>query len=357
ADYFTTKIDLIRYLHQHHGFNVVVLESGLLEATLCKSFLRDDPPEKQIQHCLLDIYHNEEMMPLFVEKWAQSIEISGMDPQPTYPLISEKIIGWIKNHSDNEFYQSIKTVENNFFNIEKEMMVKVTKPLKERMKVAIRDYETILNIIVHKQKNETDPALQRMLRLIHRGMQNRLQWLQVNLKGYLSSGIQRGFHMFQNLEWLMNDFYKNEKIIVWAHNFHIRKSRPLTAKLLGIRSVGYWLQKKYPEDFYSIGFYAGSGQFATQLRVELELDVKKKKHFQLETLLYETSEFDLFLPLNENDQNTDKKMWFNRKWWLLESGYSGLSPMVVYPQDHYDAIIFIREVTSPTYLKRPEEAH
>jgi erythromycin esterase len=92
ADYFTTKTDLIRYLHQHHEFNVVVLESGLLEATLCKEFLRGYSPDRQIQNCLLDIYHNEEMKPLFYEEWAQSIKISGMDPQPTYPLISEYMI-------------------------------------------------------------------------------------------------------------------------------------------------------------------------------------------------------------------------------------------------------------------------
>lgn len=65
ADYFTTKTDLIRYLHQHHGFNVVVLESGLLEATLCKEFLKDYSPDRQIQNCLLEIYDNEEMKPLF----------------------------------------------------------------------------------------------------------------------------------------------------------------------------------------------------------------------------------------------------------------------------------------------------
>ncbi len=68
ADYFKTEMDLIRYLHQYHGFNVVVLESGLLEATLCKPFLSDYSPEKQIQNTLLDIYHNEEMKPLFSEK-------------------------------------------------------------------------------------------------------------------------------------------------------------------------------------------------------------------------------------------------------------------------------------------------
>lgn len=355
ADYFTIKNDVIRYLHQYHGFNVVVLESGLLEAALCKQFLSDESPEKRIQSSLLDIYHNEEMKPLVSEEWAQSIKLSGMDPQPTYPLTSKHMLDWIKINTDYELYESIRRVEELYFELDSEMLVKVTKPLKKRMKAVIQEYEGVLKLIDIKLKNCTNHEKQRMLLLIQRGMQNRLQWLQVNLKGYLSSGIQRGFNMFQNLEWLMNYYYKNEKIIVWAHNFHIRKKRPLTAKLLGIKSVGYWLQRKYPEDFYAIGLYAGSGEFATQLRVELEIDSMKKNHYHhLESLLYETSESDLFLPLNVQCQSTDRKMWFNRKWRLLESGFLGLSPMVIFPQYHYDAIIFIREVTSPNYLKRFE---
>lgn len=352
ADYFTIKTDLIRYLCQNHGFNIVIFESGLLEATLCRQFLSNDSPEKQIQNSLLDIYHNEEMIPLFSEEWAQTIILGGMDPQPTYPLISELMLDWIKDHTDYELYESMRAVEKHYFELQDEMLIKITKPLKKRMKVAIQEYENLLKLLKIKQKNYKNPEIQRMLLLIQRGMQNRLQWLQVNLKGYLSSGIQRGFNMFQNLEWLMNHYYKNEKIIVWAHNFHIRKKRPLMAKLLGIKSVGYWLQKKYPEDIFVIGLYAGNGKFATQLRVELEIDIKKKRH--LESLLYETSESDLFIPLDVREQSADKKMWFKRRWWLLESGFSGFYPMALYPQDHYDAIIFIREVTSPNYLQRSE---
>ncbi len=354
AEYFKTKTEFIRYLHLHHGFNVVVLESGLLEATLCKHFLSDHSPEKQIQNCLLDIYHNKEMEPLFNKKWAQSLKISGMDPQPTYPLISECMTDWLKKHIDNGLYETIKALEKRFFEIDKEMMLKITRSLKKRTRMAIEDYEGVLKAIEIKLKNVSNPEIQRMFLLIHRGIQNRLQWLQLNLKGYLTSGVQRGFYMFQNLEWLMNHYYKNEKIIVWAHNFHIRKRRPLPAKLLGIKSVGHWLQKKYADDFYAIGLYAGSGTFATQLLVELEIDTKKKDHYHLESLLYESSESDLFLPLDVKSQITDKKMWFKRRWWLLESGFLGLSPKVIYPQNYYDAIIFIRKVTSPKYFKRSE---
>ncbi|WP_261753383.1 erythromycin esterase family protein [Tenuibacillus multivorans] len=342
----------MRYLHQHHGFNVVVLESGLLEATLCKEYLNDYPPEIQIPNSLLDIYHNEEMKPLFSEKWAQSIRISGMDPQPTYPLVSEHMIKWLKNHTDHELYEKMKIVEELYFELQDEMLVKITKPLKKKMKFAIEEYESLIRLIDIKYEIFTNHEVQRMLQLIQKGMQDRMNWLQINLKGYLSSGVQRGFNMFQNLEWLMKHFYKNEKIIVWAHNFHIRKRQSLYAKLLGIKSVGYWLQKKYPDDFYAIGLYAGSGNFATQIRVELEIFFMKENH--LEELLLDSSAYDLFLPLDSESQTTDKKVWYKRKWWLLESNFSGLGRMLCYPKDHYDAIIFHNKVRPPRYFKKSE---
>lgn len=96
--------------------------------------------------------------------------------------------------------------------------------------------------------------------------------------------------------------------------------------------------------------YAGKGKFSTQLRVELEIDASRKNH--LESLLAEASTTNLFLPLDVENQPVYKKMWYRRRWWLLESGFMGLSPKVIYPQEHYDAILFIRNVSSPRYLTR-----
>lgn len=350
GDFYTAKIDLIRYLHDLHGFNVVVLESGFIEATLCKRFLKDQPTKLQIQNCFLDIFHNEEMIPLFTENWASSIKLSGMDPQPTYPLISDYIIDWIRHYTNNELYRKIKEAEKAFFELDKQIMYKITKSLKVKMKSLIKEYQSLLHLINNKRQICTKQEERKILEIIQQGMQNRMDWLQLNLKGYLSSGIKRDLHMFENVEWLMNHYFKNEKIIIWAHNFHIRRKQTLISKILGIKTVGNLLSEKYPEEVYSIGIYAGKGKFSTQLRVELEIDASRKSH--LESLLSETSTTNLFLPLDVENQPVYKKMWYRRRWWLLESGFMGLSPKVIYPQEHYDAILFIRNVSSPGYLTR-----
>ncbi|WP_071460587.1 erythromycin esterase family protein [Bacillus massilinigeriensis] len=350
ADYFSAKIDIIRYLHKNHGYNVVVFESGLIEATMCKILLSNYSAKEKIQNCFLDIYHNEEMKPFFTENWAENLQICGMDIQPTYPLISEHMLEWIRNHIDIELYDSLKKVELLFWELDKEIMFKVTKHLKSRMKGVMKEYHKILHLIDSKRIEGQGSNDSRMFEVIHQGIRNRVQWLEVSLKGFLSSGIFRGRLMYENLEWLMNNYYKGEKVIVWAHNFHIRKTQTFISKIFGIKSVGYWLQQNYPNDFYSIGFYAGSGTFATQLRVELEIDAEKKNH--LESLLNEATKQNIFLPLNLTGEAAEKNIWFNRKWWLLESGLMGLAPKIIYPNDHYDALLFFKDVHPPLYFTR-----
>jgi erythromycin esterase len=350
GEFYTTKIDVIRYLHEHHGFNIVALESSLMEATLCKELLGGYAPDEQIQNGLLNVFHNEEMLPLFQEEWAQSLQISGMDPQSSYPLLSKKVLEWIERHTDEELSEAIKAVETRYFEINHDMIFNKTNQLKQTMKVLVKEYENLLPVIDRKLETYNDHERQRILQVIRRGMQNRMEWLQLELKGSLSSSVERDLRMFENVEWLMNHYYKGEKIIVWAHNFHIRKERTLMSKLFGIKALGYHLHQKYPEDIYSIGLYAGSGSFSAQFRVEFEVGPIKKNN--LELLLYKAFSSDVFLPLNVE---TEKSSWSNRKWDLLESGFGRFKRICVHPGEHYDAILFIREVSPPCYLERAKD--
>lgn len=352
GEFYTAKINMIKYLHEKHGFNVVVLESGLLEGVFCKKFLKDMSPKEQIQNSLLDIFHNEEMIPLFNEPWASDIHIAGMDIQPTYSLISIKLLSWIKTNIDEELYTSLNDAEQVFFEIDEEIrgQTKISKKLKQIIGECLYLYQDCLDIINRKIKENVDTKVKKILMLTKHGMENRLKWLQINLKCFITSGIQRGTYMFNNLKWLIEEYYQGEKIIVWAHNFHIRKSKTITSKLFGITNVGQLLAGHYGEQIYSIGFYAGEGEFSSLLRVSFPIDTSKKKH--LENLLAEAYNHDRYVPLC--NENLPKRNWLNRRWWLLEAGMMGQLPIAIFPQKHYDAIMFCREVNPPTYLKRDE---
>ncbi|MBG9545563.1 hypothetical protein ABE29_23255 [Cytobacillus firmus] len=348
GDFYRTKVNMIKYLHKVHGFNAVVLESGLLEAILSRRLLKNLPAKEQIQHSLLDIFHNEEMIPLFQESWADGLHISGMDIQPAYQEVSQRMLEWLGLHSDEELYDSIHQAETVFFTIDEELrgQTKIRKQLREQIHMCMELYHTSLELFQTRLK-EADLEKEKIFLIIRKGLENRLKWLEINTKSWIASGIMRGTNMFKNLQWLLEEYYKGEKVIVWAHNFHIRKSKTVTSKLFGITNVGQLLSKCYGDQVYSIGFYAGAGEFASLLRVRFSIDASKNKH--LESLFMEACRHDSFVPLC--DKGLPERNWMKRRWQLLEAGMMGQLPISIYPQKHYDGIFFCRKVQPPVYLE------
>ncbi|WP_163139460.1 erythromycin esterase family protein [Bacillus sp. 22-7] len=350
GDFYRTKVNMIKYLHEVHGFKAVVLESGLLEAVLSRSLLTDLPAKEQIQHSLLDIFHNEEMLPLFQESWADSLHISGMDIQPAYQQVSHRMLDWLKLHTDEEMVSSINRAETVFFEIDEEIrgQAKIPKMVKEKIRMCMGLYQSCLELFASRVI-EADLEREEILKVIGQGLKNRLKWLEINTKSWMASGVMRGTNMFKNLQWLLEEHFKGEKVIVWAHNFHIRKSKTLTSSLLGITTVGQLLSNsRYSDQVYSVGFCAGEGEFASLLRVNFSIDATKNKH--LESLFMEACGHDSFVPLC--DKGLPERNWMKRRWQLLEAGMMGQLPISIYPQKHYDGIFFCRVVQPPVYLER-----
>jgi erythromycin esterase len=349
GDFYTTKVNMIKYLHKVHGFNAVVLESGLLEAVLSRGLLKGLPAKEQIQHSLLDIFHNEEMIPLFQESWADGLHISGMDIQPAYQQVSHRMLDWLRLHTDEEIVSSINRAETVFFEIDEEIrgQAKIPKLVKEKIRMCMSLYQSCLELFANRV-SKADLEREEILKVIEQGLKNRRKWLEINTKSWIVSGTMRGTYMFGNLQWLLDEFFKGEKVIVWAHNFHIRKSKTLTSSLLGITTVGQLLSSsKYSDQVYSIGFYAGAGEFASLLRVHFSIDASKNKH--LESLFMDACGHDSFVPLC--DKGLPERNWMKRRWQLLEAGMMGQLPISIYPQKHYDGIFFCREVQPPVYLE------
>lgn len=336
GDYFSEKIKIIKYLHEHHGFNVVVFENGLIESIISQERSSLEEPELVLQQHFMDIYHNEEMLPLLKDSWAQNLVLTGMDVQPMYREASDFYIQTIKSKLNEVTYELLQNAENQHFELYEQLLnTQKTKHLKPSIIDCIQLYKELLD------KAHLEDELQPTM-LFKKFLQNRIDWLNLNLKGLFSSGAMRAQYMFKNVEWLLS-FYRGEKLIIWAHNFHIRKAQTSLTKLLRIQNVGYSLQKTMEEECFTIGLYASSGQVASLYRNELDIQLHNKQH--LEKVCNEISEKSVFLPLNE-------KTFSKKKWVLLESSLNTNLPKRIVPQKHYDAIICFKNVRLPTYLSK-----
>ncbi|TVP83210.1 MAG: hypothetical protein EA344_09935 [Alkalicoccus sp.] len=348
AEYFRDKIGLIRYLHEKHGFNVLALENSFMETSLSEPFYKDKAIQERLQDCFLDIYHTEEIQPLFTEAWTDSLTIAGIDPQPAYTPLSEMLHQWMEDSLDEETAEAFHHCEKLFFEIDDVIRQsgRASKQLKERMGQVAERYE-VMQKLLEKQKDQIEKeSLPEMYVLLSRGIENRIHWLRLNQKKALSSGVERSFRMFENLKWLKETHKPGAKIIVWAHNFHVRKNQPAAAKLLGVKSLGHWMEKHYEKESLSVGYYTGSGTYASQLREEQTVNIPNGKH--MEAVLLEKGGEKLFLPVRKEKPSS----WQGTKWRFLESGITGLGPETLKPESTYDALMFIRRVQSPDYFEQ-----
>src|SRR5699024_9952417 len=185
---------------KHHGFNVVILESGLLEASLINESVDIEGIRQGLKESLLSIYQNEEMTPLFADPNLAGIKITGMDVQHTFKSVSNRIVHWIKNINNDAGFL-IESAENLFFEIDdalKNDPLKTNKKTKSKMKLASYKYSPILQLLDKIDENKLGKSDLHKLSILKRGMLNRLQWLQFNLKGRFTSGSLRDLYIFEN---------------------------------------------------------------------------------------------------------------------------------------------------------------
>ncbi len=63
------------------------------------------------------------------------------------------------------------------------------------------------------------------------------------------SGGYRDEMMAANVDWLLNEAYPKEKIVLWAHNGHVRFEQAA-----GYKPMGAWLRERHGKDMYVLGF-------------------------------------------------------------------------------------------------------
>jgi erythromycin esterase len=70
-----------------------------------------------------------------------------------------------------------------------------------------------------------------------------------------NSGAYRDEMMARNVEWLADEVFPNEKIVLWAHNGHVRFGAEG-----GRKSMGTWLRDRFARKMYVTGFAFRRGQ-------------------------------------------------------------------------------------------------
>jgi erythromycin esterase len=161
--------------------------------------------------------------------------------------------------------------------------------------------------------------------------------------GFEEGGAIREAAMADNLAWLMRTVAPSEKVIAWAHNFHVSRA-PLDIEIPGspptkdMSPVGHLLAKDFGDSMVSVGFSFEKGSDPAELAAVPEDWV--------DGVLADVGPDIFLLDLRSAPSEGPVHSWLNEKQTMR--GQGGKSAVI--PQKSFDALVFVREVgrTTPT---------
>jgi erythromycin esterase len=180
---------------------------------------------------------------------------------------------------------------------------------------------------------------------------NLLEFAQANHGTYCEQSEIRDHGMAMNLSHLAQRVFPGKKIIVWAHNYHIRYDNVNTRSWRaqgspGCHTMGEEVARRYRlrDGVYTIGLYMYEGTAAQNDRGLYPIPPADPN--SMEGYLAEAGEPYLFLDLLHADLLT-APAWVHSS--VMTRTWGNIRLFMV-PRDQYDGVLLIRKVNPPEYV-------
>lgn len=347
---FKKKTELVKYLIETKGFNVIAFESDFFAINkVWEKDLKTEEKVKLVSSQLHGVWsRSNEFLPLmdYISQSIQNgyeISLTGFDSQHHSKYTKENYLKYFTSASQDIGL----TCEPTFLELLNQFIIKGFryKPQDADIKIFNNALDQFENKLLSTEKNsKTEFWLQEVRSL--KGDFNEI--LQGEIKG-LSVLNKRDLQMAENFEYLASVKFSDKKIIVWAANYHIAKnpekvlwSKQGYPKKDSLLTMGNMIEKKLGNETYSIAFICGQGLYTNWVEDGKAIPIKSTLRIKesLEKALYETNFEECFMNFSSTN--------------IIE-------PFFMAGHDHYprlgqwdkvfDGIFFIREMTPSTYLK------
>ncbi len=277
---FCAKARLIRFLHEHMGFDVLAWESGFFECEEMNRALASSlPPPEAAQQSIYGHWSRSGLLvPLFeyarsTLKTSRPLRQTGFDMQywwsgaggsvESYPKrlfqLFDRLDPALAPPSDRKTLTDLRAA------LRDAGAYKPTKEDREKNRAAI---ERLAAALRNKAASVEDT---REIRFFLKTLEN-LSTLE-ELRATSNYGL-RDRKMAENLLWLTNEWYPSHKIIVWAASVHVARNlssvdtRTPRFSYDNFVSMGQVVHEQLGKAVYTIGFTAYHGRRGTPMMPE-----------------------------------------------------------------------------------------
>jgi erythromycin esterase len=356
ADFNHVKVRLIKFLHQQMGFDVIAFESGMYECFNADRFADDMAARDVMRHCIFGVWHTNEVLPLFeylksTRSTSRPLTLAGFDTQvsssfgvATRPAFLGALVGAVDSERGTRVQDEDRQHVDAIFSGTARQYAKANEA---RLSAFYGGLEQFF------RDNRTGLAAtfgDWLPRIAERAAWSMLRYeeqLRAHLDRPTDTGDQGGgairdLGMANNLTFLANELYPGRKILVWAHNFHIRHDNSATTS--GQKTMGRWIRERFRPELYTIGLYMNSGLAAYNDRQLYRIFAGAPD--LMEWVMNGAGSRTLFMDFLHQGQ-VEGNGWmfqptFQRDWGTV------LFQMV--PRDQYDGVVFVDDVHAPSYL-------
>ena len=345
------RTELVKFLHEEMGFNLIVFESGLYQVQKTREQLINSDINEGYESIRKSIYgiwsYSMECRPLFKyiiegEK-SNSLILAGNDCQlnsenAKYYLsdleayLNSKEDHWIKTES----YKTFASITQKIIDDKGDHSIKITKALEKEFINAIDSLISWINI--GEATLESSFWVRTLLNIrSFSPAEFHFNILKVLFNGKFTFG--RDSIMANNLVWLANK-YKNEKIIVWAHTGHTLKKK--SERKRNFKLQGQYIIDLFPEQVFIFHSTSSKGYAAPPFyRPPLKIKEDRKKSY--EAVLYENGgtiiSADSLFSLSQKKKTNQIR--------LINYKFKKIS----HPKNYFDALIYIPEMTPSTMIE------
>jgi erythromycin esterase len=372
AEFSSVKVRLIEYLHKKLGYRVLVFESGLGELFAENQQIQQQTSTQALKNSLFDIWQTKEVLSVFdyakkSKNTRNPLHIAGMDMQAVggYGSFLKKWfqtvnpqMGKLAEQTEEDFSYTLSQSEPQAYKKDQSQLLRAYQQLYQFTKQ-------------HRQQLlQTYPASTKMLQVTQYVLQDRIHsvtsvipyyvsynhYQQIGndleaKKAYDQYNIARDQVMAKHLTWITETLYPNEKIIVWAHNLHIRKANSKTSnpQRSAVLNLGELLPSKIKQKSYVLGLYMNRGVSALNDHKPLTVQYPHPSG-TVESILEKTGYSNVFVDLSQASKGTNTT-WMFRRGSILDWG--AWSEQLI-PKEQYDGILFLDKVKMPQYIKANE---
>lgn len=346
AEFNQIKVRLIRYLHEQLGFNVLAFEANFFTCLQIDNRLADLSAETAMSACIPRVWRTDELLGLF------SYVKGTRDSHTPMHVVGFDVIPALSLRAQAEYFRGlVQPIDPSYADeVARFDSVTVDRLLAEdfdyvlenedRMVKAYRALATFFDQgIDDLSRSPTQAREWALAAQAARSMVAFVQQGAADIRDHDSplASFLRDSAMAENVLFLTDEIFPEERFVLWAHNVHVRNGGEQVAPFYN-KSMGQWLVEWRRNDVFTIGLFMASG---TALRNDGRVyDIDVPKTGDLESILQSVGYPWHVVDLNGTPRHAGTEWVFTPR----VGRRDGTREERFVPAEQYDALLFIDEV-------------